>query len=1583
MPACASAFSLGLRRSKEGVTVKKVPTVEFSFSRLVFVSVLTIAWAIMLILSPTVPAQTIGATLNVGVQPQAVAVNPVTNQIYAAVSQGVSVIDGATGAVSTVTAGTNPVAVAVNVATNRIYVANHVSNNVSVIDGSTNTVTATLTVGTGPVALAVNSVTNQIYVASRAGSSFTVIDGATNTPTTVSLGAPGINPAAVAVNPVTNKIYVVESTGKVAVVDGTNNTFANVTVGSLPGALAVNPVTNQIYVANASSGTVTVIDGATNKTTPVTVGTDPTAVAVNPVTNKIYVANTTANTMTVIDGTTNGTTSVTVGKLPQGIAVDPLTNQIYVTNATDGTVTVVDGATNTPGATPLTAGTNPIAIGVNPVTNKMYVANVQSNTVSVIDGAINATKQVTVGSGPFAADVNPVTNKIYVANHQGNTVTVIDGATNATSSPVTVDTNPEAVAVNPVTNKIYVASQANPSVTAIDGATNTPTTIALPAGTTCPCASGPTSVAVDTVLNKIYVSNDNSNTVTVIDGSTNTAKALTAGTGPNAIAVDPAIFKIYVANRGSSNVTVIDGASDFNPGTTTAGAGTLPEAIAVNLVTNEVFAADNGSNDISVLFFDTFNTFISAPALNQPTSIAVNPASSQIWVANNGSNTATVFAGTHGTAQTVTVGNGPDGLTINPATNKIYVSNFTDNTISVIDATSITPVLTGTAGAPATLTAGTGPGNSVVNRITNKTYVANFNSGNVTVVTEQNSQAIPLTVAITPLVNDQTVSATPTFTFTTSSAYSPNAPTPQSVYFQLDTLQGQWVAASGAHPAFTATTSTLTLGAHIIYAFATDGQSQDSEGSGAIGQIQAYYFNVMRPASSTALMSSKNPSGSGETVTFTATVTGSVAGTPTGEVNFLDGTTVLGTSPLSGGQASFNTSTLSLGSHSITAAYSGDTNFDSSTSNVVTQNVLGATTTIVISSLNPSLPGQSVTFTASVSASSGTPTGSVTFMDGANTLATVTLSAQQASLNTSSLAQGSHAITAVYGGDANFAGSTSAVLTQVVLAATTTSVVSGVNPSVLNQSVTFTATVSSGLGTPTGTVTFTDGANPLGTSTLINGQANFSTAALSLGSHSIVAAYAGDSNFQPSRSGALTQVVLAGTSTSLVSSVNPSDTSQPVTFSAMVSANSGTPTGTVTFKDGSSTLGTGTLSGGQASFTTPPLSFGSHSVTAVYGGDANFAVSTSAVLNQVVLDATATSVVSSLNPSSANQQASFTATVKSSAGGTPTGIVTFLDTGVILGNGMLSGGQVTFTIRLGLGSHSITAIYSGDATFGPSLSPVLTQVVLTATSTVVTPSVNPSGLNENVTFTAAVSAASGTPTGTVTFKDGASTLGTATLSAGQAAFSATTLTPGSHSITAVYGGDANFGGSTSSVLTQVVTSQPPDFAVATNSASATVAAGQSTTFNFTITPNNGFISQINFSCSGQPAGVACSFNPQTVTPNGSGTITTMLTVSTTTSVATMNAPLELRAAATLIAGYRLWLPGTLGLAGLLLAGRRKQPRQRKKSGLLLSALFLGLAVAGLAGCGGSSHPPATATFNVVATSGGTSHSTSVTLTITH
>jgi hypothetical protein len=189
------------------------------------------------------------------------------------------------------------------------------------------------------------------------------------------------------------------------------------------------------------------------------------------------------------------------------------------------------------------------------------------------------------------------------------------------------------------------------------------------------------------------------------------------------------------------------------------------------------------------------------------------------------------------------------------------------------------------------------------------------------------------------------------------------------------------------------------------------------------------------------------------------------------------------------------------------------------------------TTTTLSASPNPSQFGQSVTLTATVSGSGSTPTGTVTFKDGGNTLNSVTLVSGAATLQIASFAVGGHTITAVYGGDATFAASTAPGLTQIVnQGATTSALVASPNPSTLGQVVTFTATVAvtaPAVGTPTGTVTFKDGANTLGAATLVSGTATLQTSSFTAGAHTMTAVYSGDANFTGSTSLGVTQNVLA------------------------------------------------------------------------------------------------------------------------------------------------------------------------------------------------------------------------------------------------------------------------------------------------------------------------------------------------------------------------------------------------------------------------------------------------------------------------
>jgi hypothetical protein len=184
-------------------------------------------------------------------------------------------------------------------------------------------------------------------------------------------------------------------------------------------------------------------------------------------------------------------------------------------------------------------------------------------------------------------------------------------------------------------------------------------------------------------------------------------------------------------------------------------------------------------------------------------------------------------------------------------------------------------------------------------------------------------------------------------------------------------------------------------------------------------------------SSSTSLGSSPNPSAFGSPVTLTATVT-SAGGTPTGSVTFYDGASSLGSVALAAGSAQLITSSLTAGLHSLTASYGGDAGHSASSSASVAQTVSKiATTTSVGSNNNPSTLGSSVTFTATVSAISGTPAGSVTFADGASTLAVISLVGGSASYTTSALTGGSHTINATYGGNGTYFGSTGSV-SQVV-----------------------------------------------------------------------------------------------------------------------------------------------------------------------------------------------------------------------------------------------------------------------------------------------------------------------------------------------------------------------------------------------------------------------------------------------------------------------------------------------------------------------------------------------------------------------
>jgi autotransporter-associated beta strand protein len=651
-------------------------------------------------------------------------------------------------------------------------------------------------------------------------------------------------------------------------------------------------------------------------------------------------------------------------------------------------------------------------------------------------------------------------------------------------------------------------------------------------------------------------------------------------------------------------------------------------------------------------------------------------------------------------------------------------------------------------------------------------------------------------------------------------AVSPGAGVPAgTVQIQIDGVNfGSALTLSGGSVTSSAT-NTLSVGNHTITATFTDSDNDFNASNSTLSGGQ----NVFKSDTTTAVTASANPAVFGQPVTFTATVAAVSpgAGVPGGTVQFqVDGTNVGSPVALTNGSATSSAiSTLGVGNHIVTASYTdnaGDFNTSSGTlSGGLTVNQAGSKVA-VSSSVQPSVFGQSVTFTATVTAAApgaGTPTGTVTFQDNGVTLSTVNLSNGSAT-GTFSLVVGSHAITVQYSGDKNFvAGSGTLTNGQTVkLASTAVAVVSSQNPSTFGQAVISAqvSVVAPGAGVPTGTVTFTvDGtaSTPVGINS--NGTATLPGAPLGAGKHQISVTYSGDGSFATSSSSAFQQVVNpAGSTTTLLPSANPTGLGQPLILTATVAPvapGTGTASGNVTLLvDGSPVQTLSLNSSGQAAFTISSLLAGNHTLAANYLGSTNLTASTSANLVQVISQGTVGVVVSSsANPAVTGQGIIFTVTVAPNAPATvtPTGNVTLsVDGGAPTTSALGATGKATFNFgSLLAGTHNVVAQYGGDTNYQSGKNGTVQTVSPDSTTTTIKEAGSLIS-GRTLTFTATVTAnapGSGTPTGTVTFQDGVTIIGTAPVSGGTATLSVQ-LPTGTQTVTATYSGDANFSASVTS-----------------------------------------------------------------------------------------------------------------------------------------------------------------------------------------
>jgi sugar lactone lactonase YvrE len=479
----------------------------------------------------------------------------------------------------------------------------------------------------------------------------------------------------------------------------------------------------------------------------------------------------------------------------------------------------------------------------------------------------------------------------------------------------------------------------------------------------------------------------------------------------------------------------------------------------------------------------------------------------------------------------------------------------------------------------------------------------------------------------------------------------------------------------------------------------------------------------------------------------------------------------------------------------------------------------------------------------------------------------------------------------------------------------------------------------------------------------------------------------------------LTGPAVAPTPTIALGAFSPSSPiyGQTVTVSTTVSGTSIVPTGTVVFTVDSSNTSVGLING-VATASLTGLSGGSHTVSAVYTSTNGYAsVSTSGT---------------SLTVTPASQAISFTAPASpvtlgiapialSATGGASGNAVVF---SVVSGPGSVSG--ATLMVK-GAGTIQIAANQAGNSNY-TAAAQVAQSIVVNKGAPLVAlqSSANPALVQAPITLTATVNFSGGAPTGSVSFLDGTTVLGTGTVAAGVATLTTSTLAAGSHSITAVYSGDANFVTVSSPVLTQAV----DDFSLSIPSGdvtSLTLLPGHSGTYTLSISPVGAttFPATVALSLSGMPTGVTYAFSPATLAA-GSGTTTVTLTINVPQIIGavgpirihgddirvnragSVEAVVASRGSGVDRKAGRKMLPFALGLFLLPFAGRMRRAGRKLGRAMAILLLVIGAiaATAGLSGCGATGsgffvQPPQTYTLTVTGTSGTLARSTNLTLTI--
>ena len=752
-----------------------------------------------------------------------------------------------------------------------------------------------------------------------------------------------------------------------------------------PNALAVDS-TGNVYVADAVSkavlkfapGATGTGGGAAATSTVLQTFTNPSAVTTDSLGN-VFVADASTGFVTQISPSGTSKTLSTIFSTPDGLAVDAL-NNLYVADATAKTITQI-GANQVASRTFVSAGlTSPAGLAADANAN-LFVADSGAAAVIRIDAQTLARTTVsTAAASPHAVAVDAAGN-LMIADSSTNQIIAVPSAAGTTAFQVASGIPANTLAMDGIGN-IYTPSAGNEvlelqrtqSVSTYNGTGSSATTVSLLStgnvaaslaltdpDTTNFSLALTTSASCTGTLSALTVAPGGScsfasNFVpTVRQNYTNTATF--AGNTANALLATPPVLEIVqVGNNAPFLVTLALGAT--SPATPNIG-----DAVTLSATITSTFGNPSGTVVFAV-------DGIALP----PSAVSGGAASATINTLTAGTHTITAtftssdpnFANAAATSSTVTVQKlTPTVLLAALNTTSVYgTANSGSVTVSAavgIPTGTIQFVIDGSnAGTPVVI--GSGAASFALPTLTAGSHI-------ITASYSGDSTFAPLTISG---ISITVTKATPTVTWGTPSAITYGAALGATQLNATASVPGVFVYTPAAGTVLNGSTTPQTLSATFTPTDTTDYANVTRTTTIVVG----------KEASTTTLVLSGTSLGLGQSVSFTATVAAATSGTPTGSVTFLDGTTVLGTSAIASGKAVYTTSALAVGTHTITANYGGDTNFNVSSAvsatNAITVNALDFTMTTNNNSVTVT-SGTAAVFTYQLTPTFGAYPGTVSF----------------------------------------------------------------------------------------------------------------------------------------------------------------------------------------------------------------------------------------------------------------------------------------------------------------------------------------------------------------------------------------------------------------------------------------------------------------------------------------------------------------------------------------------------------------------------------------------------------------------------